>query len=622
MKPEEIPILVRHIKQNDAQNHYARAFIAWKTNNPEQCNQDDPLLFQLGQWFWNQNNIRNHHLLAVSSFAQCFDEYIPGGITHEQLLALGNAFVSDPIQFSGYLFWLLQRQVSYEDILDSQLLRKFFGFHICDISTITNTYHIFYALSDETRNFIKRFENIACQLRGFINTELLSGRYQSYNYFGNTFEHDECRFYFSDNVGNDLEIKPISCGVVRKHFGGLFHLFGWDFIRLLNLELLGSQNIIARLLSLDSSQERFLKLYHQQVLNGELSLEGIITINKIIEGGNWLYSIETIQSMPFLIHTQTQSEQFQLQVNATLPLLIRDERYHFPAHIFFLCELYNSKISDKQKKDIVELIFKITLSNTLTISDEIQTQISFHIYGAYQAHCVVYVTEFSALYHSLVSDYLSGKGGFDVILHEWGSHLTMMNFIFEFYSNLQDGIPKNKLGICTDIVDRINHDLNPKNRTHHLIKLLNEFNHDPSYQTKLIITLCQIEKYEHFVCDILNYAFEKNSDFFKSIDVCILLNKVYSCHKNIFHLLAESDHVALSKKIFTVLKKKLKGMLNTKDSNGQKPGERQLNRAAAKLICEQRIDLNSPSILSNLFDHRKRQRDTDDATNERSPSLS
>ena len=136
----------------------------------------------------------------IQLFHRCFEhQHKP-----EKIASMGICFVDRPRAFVSFICYLLQREVSVEDILSRHLLQDYFRYYLSTLNQSNNalqkTYHLL-SLFDEAKSLVKVAKVVCCDERGFA-AYALDGSLQLDETQMVQFERIDARPWFTSNEQN------------------------------------------------------------------------------------------------------------------------------------------------------------------------------------------------------------------------------------------------------------------------------------------------------------------------------------------------------------------------------------------------------------------------------------
>lgn len=482
---------------------HAHTVKTWETPNDSEPTSDTPSLIKIAYWLSTKTEWENYQALTMHCFLNFFSNEISDDIYPGDIIVLGNAFIDKPLQFMGYLFWLLENNVHPRDIHDTNLIKNFFAFHVCEIESIPNAYQ-YLNCSQQSSAFLTYSQSIPCALRGFPTYNLMGttltappeiesefesmdetnsiSTTESYDAFEEIpasqpplTDSDLDSDFDSDSVEPYVKTKlPVNIDL-QDQADRFFALFGWDFINALSLNHPNHFNILTEII-MSRNAVVFIQRFTHEILSGTMTPYLVLEILTNIRVHFWQENSHVtedqketlISENPLLVHALPKQ-----QLLHYVPFIIvkfkNGPQYHCIPHIALLVTLYEkirfSIIDIKHKNALLSLIFQMILPHGNALPDDTifpLNRIRNDLLPIYQN----FLRDHKHNIANIITEYINRKADFDAVESLWSNHLSIVNFIIHCHPELKKSvlIPYSKYDLHQHIINAIALSEHPKEK--------------------------------------------------------------------------------------------------------------------------------------------------------------
>lgn len=150
----------------------------------------------LANHFIENTALEEYETKAMCCWYLYLNEAITADFTPEAIVLVGRLFLENPYQFSAYIVWLLDKEISPYAIVKSKLLHRYFCNYADEPSELSHTYQLIEnftssgELAELIKNFIKFTSTTPCCIDTYTNSSS-KGKYGSHSVDGKRFLHED-----------------------------------------------------------------------------------------------------------------------------------------------------------------------------------------------------------------------------------------------------------------------------------------------------------------------------------------------------------------------------------------------------------------------------------------------
>ena len=418
------------------------------------------LCFQeLYDFFIEAKEIENHQTMAMFCWYLLLKRVIYGAVPAQKLIVLGEAFFDEPTKFAAFLYWLLSNHVDPRDIVDSNILHRYFALHVINMEELQKTFQLLSKCGNSTEGFLNFISSVSCECSGLIDYREESGGFRSYNLMGTYFQHTYHAGAFSRS---SIDQHPlIDTENVLSQGAHFFHLFGWKFLMSINnIWSEKYREIIYQLID-SSSSALFLNEFPIKVLSGELDRDITTSILQVFRAWNEeveQYDAYLIKLNPFYLHTITLPASPNECVRGALKQLSSEKRFQAIYHLSYLSalciKLESMEAYQIEYNALLKTIFDFIFPIGNSLGDSVIQKI-YDILPQMKVYFESAVTQFTQEVFARIEDFLNNRCDYDAVELMWGSYLTHFNFSKYLYPDLAEktSYPPSKFHLKTHALE-------------------------------------------------------------------------------------------------------------------------------------------------------------------------